>query len=106
MLSGTILQTIMSALGWILKKVGQHTGYAILGGATIIDYIARLLYTGVLISVEVNFMVAQLMALILRFAGRTVVEGASMTAAFFQWVLDLLFRLISTMAARAIGRLY
>ena len=106
MLSGRILQMIMSALSWILRKVGQLTGYAILGGATIVDYIARLLYTGALVSVEISYLIGRLMAAALSFAGRTVVAGANMTVAFFQYVLDLLFRMVSTIAARAIDRLY
>ena len=106
MLSGSILRMIMSALSWLLGKVGQLTGYAILGGATIVDYIARLLYAGTLASIETGFLIGRLMSAVLRFAGRTAVAGANMTVAFFQYVMGLLFRMISTIALRAIDRLY
>lgn len=102
MLSGTVLRMIMSALGWILREIGQMVGYTILAGASIIDYIARLLRTGVLMNVRIGIVVGQLMAALLRFTGRTIASGVSMTVAFFQYVLDLLFRTVSTLAARAI----
>lgn len=106
MLSGSILRMIMSALSWILRKVGQLIGYAILGGATIVDYIARLLYSGTLASLEISYLIGRLMSAVLRFAGRTAVAGANMTVAFFDYVMSLLFRMISTIASRAIDRLY
>jgi triacylglycerol lipase len=106
MLSGRILRMIMSALSWILRKVGHLTGYAILGGSTIVDYIARLLYSGVLVNVEISYLIGRLMAAALSFVGRTAVAGANMTVAFFRYVLDLLFRMVSTMASRAIDRTF
>ncbi len=105
MLSATMFRMIMSALGWILRQVGKRTGLAILGGVTIIDYMAQLLYSGVLASLDIGRMVTQLMAAIMRFTGRTLAAGIKMTAAFFQFVLELLFRTVSTIAGRAIDSL-
>ena len=103
MLSASLLRMIMSALGWILRRVGRIIGLAVMGGATIIDYIAQLLYSGVLASLEIGAMVGQLIAAIMRFTGRTIARGTTMTVAFFQYVLSMLFRTVSTIASRAMG---
>ena len=105
MLSASLLRMIMSALGWILRQAGKVAGVAVMGAATIVDYIAQLLYSGVLASLEIGTMVGQLMAAIMRFTGRTLAKGAKMTVAFFQYVLGLLFRTVATIAIRAIGAL-
>jgi len=105
MLSASLLRMIMSALGWILRQVGKMVGLAVMGAATIVDYIAQLLYSGVLASLEIGRMVGQLIATIMRFTGRTLAVGATMTVAFFQYVLDLLFRTLATIAIRAISAL-
>ena len=105
MLSAPVLRMILSALGWILRQVGRLVGYAILGGATVIDTIARLLRTGVLTSLAIGRTVGHLMAAILRFTGRTLARGANMTTAFFRYVLNLLFRTVATMVGGAINAL-
>lgn len=102
MLSGKLLSMILSALGWVLKKI-NHQLETTFHGATILDAIARQLYYGTLESAEISWMVQRLMAAALTFAGRTVVEGARVTVAFMQFVLETMFRIVSSMAMRALG---
>lgn len=101
MLSATALRWILSALDWILKRIGRGVGLALLGGATIIDTLAQLLYTGVLQSVQLAMMIRNLVGAILSFLGRTVAATTSITAAFVEYVLGLLFHFISNIAKRA-----
>jgi pimeloyl-ACP methyl ester carboxylesterase len=102
MLSATALRWILSALGWILKQLGHAAGLAILGGSTIIDTLAQLLYTGALQSLRLATMVSNLISAIMRFMGRTVAASTNITVAFVEYVLGLLFRFISTLARQAV----
>lgn len=102
MLSATALRPIHSSLDWILKLLGSATGQILFGGATIIDSLARLLYSGVLQSIRLAGMIRGLMLAAMRFMGRAVSAGVSITESFVQYVLDLLFRIISTVALRAV----
>lgn len=105
MLSATALRMILHALDWILSQIGKGIGLAVLGGATIIDSLAQLLYSGVLQSVRLAGMIRNLMVAALRFMGRTLATGVSITASFIQYVLGMLFRVISTVAVRALDAL-
>ena len=91
MLSATALRLILASLDWILKQIGNGVGLALLGGATIVDRLAHLLYSGALQSIKLADMIRQLMATAMRFMGRTVATTTSITLAFVQYVLDLLF---------------
>ena len=102
MLSATALRLILSALGWILQQLGHVAGLAVLGGATIIDTLAQLLYTGALQSVRLAMMIRNLIGAAMRFMGRSVVASANITIAFVGYVLGMLFRLISIVAVRAV----
>jgi triacylglycerol lipase len=102
MLSATALRLILSGLDWILKQLGRVAGLALLGGATIIDSLAQLLYSGALQSIKLAGMIKNLMLAAMRFMGRVVSTGMSITAGFVQYVLGLLFRFISTVALRAV----
>lgn len=101
MLSATALRLILSALDWILKQIGQGVGLAVLGGATIIDTLAQLLYSGILQSVRLAMTIRNLISSIMAFLGRTVATSTSITVSFVEYVLSLLFRFISTTARRA-----
>jgi hypothetical protein len=102
MLSATALRLILSALDWILKQLGRGAGLVVLGGATIIDNLARLLYSGALASMRMASMITQLMTAAMRFMGRTVSTGVSITVSFIEYVLGLLFRFVSTVARRSL----
>ena len=105
-LSASALRLILWALRWILRKAGEVMGYALLlGGATIIDYLAKLLYRSVLQSIAIARTVENMIAAILRFTGRTLTTGTRITEAFIQYVLELLFRTVAMVAVRAINQL-
>jgi hypothetical protein len=101
MLSATALRMILSSLDWILKQIGYSTGFALLGGATIVDRLAYLLYSGALQSIKLAEMIRQLMSAAMRFMGRAITATMNLTLAFVQYVFDLLFRVISSLALRA-----
>jgi hypothetical protein len=102
MLSATALRWILRALDWILTALGHGTGLAVLGGATILDTLARLLYSGALQSLRLAAMIRNLITAIMRFMGRTVAATVNITVAFVEYVLGMLFRVVSTMARQAV----
>lgn len=105
MYSASSLRMIMKCLHWILEEVvGRFAGFTLLGAATVIDVMSRLLYQGVLQNVKMGIYVTGLINSILRFLGRTVVKGVSVTVSFISWVLNLLFGFISTTAMLALTR--
>lgn len=102
MLSATALRFILSALDGVLRQLGNAAGLTFLGGATIIDGLARLLYSGALQSMRLADMIRNLMLAAMRFMGRVVSAGVNITVGFVQYVLDLLFRFLATVALRAV----
>jgi pimeloyl-ACP methyl ester carboxylesterase len=102
LLSATALRLVLSALDWILKQLGNAAGLTLFGGATIIDSLARLLYSGALQSIRLAGMIRNLMLAAMRFMGRVASASVSITVDFVQYVLGLLFRFISTVALRAV----
>lgn len=102
MLSATALRLVLSALDWILKQLGNAAGLTLFGGATIIDSLARLLYSGTLQSIRLAGMIRNLMLAAMRFMGRVASASVNVTVDFVQYVLGLLFRFISTVALRAV----
>lgn len=104
MMSAGALRLIFSALGWILKKIGQGAGTTVLVGATMLDQLASLLYSGVLQSLELATMIGNMLAACFRIIGRTIVTGAKLSVMLIQYVLDLLFQTVSTVATRAVDR--
>jgi hypothetical protein len=102
MLSATALRWILRALDWILTALGHGAGLAVLGGATILDTLARLLYSGALQSLRLAAMIRNLITAIMRFMGRTVAATVNITVAFVEYVLGMLFRVVSTMARQAV----
>jgi triacylglycerol lipase len=105
MLSATALKLILSSLDWILKQIGHGLGLALLGGATIVDRLAHLLYSGALQSVRLAEMIRQLMTAAMRFMGRTIQSATNITLSFVQYVLGLLFRVIASVASHAVDSL-
>ncbi|HET7332957.1 lipase family protein [Dyella sp.] len=106
MRSAAALQLILSALDWILKQVGHAVGAgigtALFAGTTVLDTLARLLYSGALQSIRLAEAVRNLLSAAMRFMGRAVVATVEITVAFVEYVLGLLFRFLSSMARRAL----
>ena len=105
MFSATALRLILSAFRWILRRVGEMIGYALLGGATIIDYLAKALYRGALQSIDLARSVRNMVGALFRFTGRTLAAGLQLTEALIQYVLELMFRMVASTAIRAINQL-
>lgn len=103
MLSASALQLILSGLDWILKQMGRGAATILFAGATLLDSLARLLYSGMLQSVRLAQAVRNMLGAALRFLGRTLGAGTSITVGFIEYVLGLLFSFVSTMARRAVG---
>ncbi len=104
-LSAGALRLILWALRWILRKAGEVMGYALLGGATLVDYLARLLYLSVLQSIAIARSVENMISATLRFTGRVLATGMRITEVFIRYVLELLFQTIAAVTFRAIHRL-
>lgn len=106
MYSAKTLWMIMKALNWIVGKalgaVGAGAGLVALGAATALDQLSQILHQGILESIKIADWVTNLISAIMKFLGRTVATGTKMTANFIRWVLELLFRSLSTMAYLAL----
>jgi triacylglycerol lipase len=102
MLSAAALQLILSALDWIVRQLGKAAALALFTGATVLDGLARLLYSGMLQSIQLAQTIRNLMTAAMRFMGRTIAATVNLTLDFVQYVLGLLFHFISTMAKRAL----
>jgi hypothetical protein len=101
MMSATALRLILSALDWIVKQLGRGVALQLFAGATLLDGLARLLYSGALQSIQMAEAVAHLMNAALRFMGRAAIATVNISVAFIEYVLGLLFRFIAAMARRA-----
>ncbi|GLQ99215.1 lipase family protein [Dyella mobilis] len=105
MLSATALRLILSALDWILKQVGKTAALALYVGSTLLDGLARLLYSGVLQSIQMAETIRNMLNAALRFMGRTAIATGNMTVSFIEYVLGLLFRFVAAIARRAVDML-
>ena len=105
MMSATALRLILSALDWIVKQLGRGVALQLFAGATLLDGLARLLYSGALQSIQMAETIGNLMSAALRFMGRVAVATANITVAFVEYVLGLLFRFVAAMARRAVDLL-
>lgn len=103
MLAAGALQLILSGLDWILKQIGRGFGATLFAGTTLLDSLARLLYSGMLQSARVALAVRDMLGAAMRFMGRTSTAATNITVDFIQYVLGLLFSFIATMAKRAVG---
>jgi hypothetical protein len=104
MFSSNALQLILSALDWIVKRLGDAAALTVNAGATVIDALARLLYNGALLSIQIAETIRNLLATAMCFLGRQIADSTNTTVAFIQYVLGMLFRFAATMARRAIDR--
>ena len=95
----------MKVMDWILSLIGKAIGTTLLVGVTILDRLAQVLYQGALGSIKIAGYVADMIAAIMRFLGRTAVTGVSLTVDFISWILNMLFSFIGSVAHSAIQRL-
>jgi triacylglycerol lipase len=106
MYSAKALWMIMKCLNHILRTAEESAkvaaGAALLGVATVVDHMTMILYRGILESPKIRDNAGKLIGVIMKFLGRTFVAGTNLTVSFIRWVLDLLFRALSTMAYQAL----
>jgi triacylglycerol lipase len=100
-MSAQALHLLLSSLDWIVRTVGRRLGLEITGSMTLVDGLAKLLYSGVLESVD-HGTVTDFLSATMRFAGKTVSKGIQITVAFIQYVLETLFRFMVGLATQAI----
>lgn len=101
--SARLLALVLSALDWILKKLGQAAGLLVFAGATVMDGLARLLYSGALLSVRMNEYVRNLLLAAMRFMGLRLPPAINLSVAVIQYVLDRLHQHVVSMARRVLN---
>lgn len=101
--SAKLLALILSSLDWILKKLGQSVGVLAFAGATVMDGLARLLYSGVLLSVRINESVRNLLMAAMKFMGLRLPPAVNLSVAVIQYVLDRLHQYVVSMARRVLN---
>lgn len=96
------------ALLWVLKKIGQLAGIALVvaGGTsfTLLDRLAIFMHKAYQISKEVSFWVLRLIKRLAQLIGVKVGESANITVAFIRMIFLRLHRSVSDLVMRA-GRL-
>jgi triacylglycerol lipase len=87
-------------------SLGGALGLAATCGITLLDRLAQLLYSGVLISVKIAEQVKGLLVAIMKFLGRTLDAATQISVAFNSWVLQMLFRVLATAALKAVHAIH
>lgn len=100
--SSVTLWVILLALENLINIINATINCAIIGGFTVLDRLAELLYAGTLQSVKIAVQVRQIISGIMSFTGRVVGDTTTLTVSFIRWVLETLFRIISTAALKAV----
>jgi hypothetical protein len=104
--SSSVLSAIGRALDAVRTVFLDLCGIGLQGVVTLADQIAMLMIRAVEISREISQQVLRLIRLVLRWAGRKVIESAAeLTRAFLNYVLELVLRPIAAMADRALAQL-
>lgn len=104
--SASTFWMITRALAWIIKKVAINTlGLVLVAGATLLDQLSEMLVNGALASVEIAGYVTSLMGKILRFIGHPIVVAKDLTVKFVRWVLSLLVKTVTNVAAQSMEML-
>jgi triacylglycerol lipase len=106
MLSGASLWLILHALEAIVRGVSGVVGFVVTCGITLLDRIAQLLYSGILISAQIAEQVKCLLTAIMKFMGRTLDAATQISVAFISWVLQMLFRVLATAAWKAVHAIH
>ena len=101
-LSAKALHLLLSGLDWILQSTGRQAGLEITAGMTLVDGLAKLLYSGALESLAIKDAVHDLLAATLRFVGKTMQAGTRITVVFIGFVLETLFRFLVAIATQAL----
>jgi triacylglycerol lipase len=100
--SSVTLWVILLALENVINSINATINCAVIGGFTALDRLAELLYAGTLQSVKIAGQVRRILSGVMKFTGRVVDATTYITVSFIRWVLETLFRVISTAALKAV----
>jgi triacylglycerol lipase len=104
--SAYTLRLISRAIHWILEAAGYGVVVGISAGFTasftLLDRLAWLLHRSAQVSKVMAERVGNLIAVIFKFLGRQMVEGANLTIAFISWVLNMLLTALRAVVHRAL----
>jgi len=96
------LAMIGKVLGSILEQDYQSWGIDCISYYTALDHLAHMVERGIKFNRETEEQLKTVMNAILRFIGRSAVTISELTLAFVQWVLELFYSTVQTMAKQAL----
>ena len=96
------LAMIGKVLGWILKQEYQSWGIECANYYTALDHLAHMIERGTKFTKQTEEQLKTVMNAILRFIGRSAVTISELSLAFVQYVFELFYAAIRTIAAQAI----
>jgi len=96
------LAMIGKVLGWILEQEYKNWGVECANYYTALDHLAHMIVRGAQFTKLAEEQLKTVMNAILRFIGRSAVTIAELTLAFVQYVLELFYGAIRTIAAQAL----
>lgn len=99
-----VLWALGKALQFILDIAITRLGISVMVYATVIDTVAQILVQAARLSAELGSKIMWFMEVAFKWAGKTVYQGAKLTAEFLGWALKLLLTPIGLLAARALYR--
>ncbi|MFT3784267.1 MAG: lipase family protein [Nibricoccus sp.] len=100
--SADSLAMIGKVLGWILQQEYQNWGIECANYYTALDHLAHMIERGTKFTRDTEEQLKTVMNAILRFLGRSAVTIAELTLAFVQYVADLFYGAIRTIATQAL----
>lgn len=102
--SATAFWALGQAVRGLLALADRTVGMAVLGAVTVLDGLSTLLMNAASVSAEIGSTLNRLITIALRWLGRPVQDGVSLTVGFVRYVLELLFRPLAAMASSATDR--
>ncbi len=99
------LWALGKALQAIINIAVTTLGIGVTGVATAVDMVAQLLVNAARLSREIGSRILTFIKTAMKWAGKTVVKGAEVTAKFLSWVIQLMLSPIASLAGRALDRL-
>ncbi|HPT57178.1 MAG TPA: lipase family protein [Casimicrobium sp.] len=96
------MEMIGIALDWVLRKIleGAMIGLQpyLAAGVSLMDALAYVLHIGARLVKDVSWYIEAIMLAILKFVGRTVTQGVSLSIQFIRWALEKMLRELAAMA--------
>lgn len=103
--SSMALWALGKALQAIINVAVTAIGIGVTTVATAVDMVAQLLVNAARLSREIGSRILSFIKTAMKWAGKTIVKGAEVTAKFLAWVIKLMLAPIASLAGRALDRL-